>query len=113
MKCFNCEWSRWDGGNVLFCPFVLGTCINGAEPVLEHQEEQKPVQGSTEPPQRMRDTERDYNKLFTYDGEAHTLKEWARLRGVKLCTIRSRVSKGWSFADALERGMDESIKYNR
>ena len=37
-----------------------------------------------------------YNHIMDYDGESHTLAEWARIKGLMAVTIYGRVRKGWS-----------------
>lgn len=41
------------------------------------------------------------NHLLTHNGETHTIAEWARILGVADGTIRARVHRGFSDADAL------------
>lgn len=44
------------------------------------------------------------NKHYTYNGETHTIAEWARLYGIKDTTLRMRLSKrGWDIEKALTR----------
>lgn len=35
------------------------------------------------------------NRVITIDSESHTLAEWANIKGVKVQSIRSRISRGW------------------
>jgi hypothetical protein len=39
--------------------------------------------------------------LVIYDGEIHTIAEWANLAGVKQSTLRERLRRGWSMAQAM------------
>lgn len=40
---------------------------------------------------------------ITYNGETHTLKEWASIRGIKYHTLYARYNVyGWSFEEAIE-----------
>lgn len=42
------------------------------------------------------------NNLLTYNGETHTVSEWARLTGIGRSTISNRINRdGWSTAKAL------------
>lgn len=38
---------------------------------------------------------------YTYNGETHTLDEWARITGIKPMTIRTRLYQGWELGEAL------------
>lgn len=41
-------------------------------------------------------------KLYKLDGEWHTLREWAKIKGVRYDTLRSRVMvHGWPLAEAI------------
>lgn len=42
------------------------------------------------------------NHRITHNGESHIISEWARLLGIKEGTIRARVCRGFSDADALK-----------
>lgn len=45
---------------------------------------------------------RSSNHLIEYNGETHTISEWARITGIGKCCIRRRIVKqGWSVEDAL------------
>lgn len=41
------------------------------------------------------------NRVFTYNGQTHTMSEWAKLVGIKYTTLRSRVRNGMAFEDAI------------
>jgi len=41
------------------------------------------------------------NRLLTLGEETHCLTEWARRQGLLVATIRHRLTRGWSVADAL------------
>lgn len=41
------------------------------------------------------------NKWFTYDGEKHTISEWAKIKNLKYVTLFTRLKKGWTIEDAL------------
>ena len=43
------------------------------------------------------------NRLLTFDGETHSVSEWARLKGIKKETLFARLRAGWSIARALEK----------
>jgi len=39
--------------------------------------------------------------VYEIDGECHTVKEWCRIRGVHISTVRARMRRGVSFEEAL------------
>ena len=41
-------------------------------------------------------------KLITYQGETHTLPEWAEICGIEYGTLWSRLKRGKSFEDAIK-----------
>lgn len=41
------------------------------------------------------------NYLITYNGETHTMPEWARITGICYGTLKTRIRKGWSPERAL------------
>ena len=41
------------------------------------------------------------NKLLAFQGEIHTLGEWASITGIKLSTIWARLNRGWSVEKTL------------
>lgn len=41
------------------------------------------------------------NHYIEFNGQTRTLTEWSRLNGIKVQTIRKRLNRGWSIADAL------------
>lgn len=41
------------------------------------------------------------NRLLNYNGQTKTLIEWSEIVGIGRTTIRERLSRGWSVADAL------------
>lgn len=43
-------------------------------------------------------------QLHVIDGEAHTVGEWARVRGIRYNTLKSRIARGMSLAEALAVG---------
>lgn len=46
----------------------------------------------------------NYNSiLYEFNGESHTLSEWARITGLNVYTLRSRNHMGWSIEDILTR----------
>lgn len=47
------------------------------------------------------------NKNITFDGETHTLAEWAALKGIKSPTLSIRLKHGWS----VERALTEPVHH--
>lgn len=43
------------------------------------------------------------NRHFTYNGETHTVAEWARITGISKNYIYGGLSRGWSFEDIILR----------
>ena len=37
------------------------------------------------------------NRFETYNGETHTISEWAKIRGIPYKTFCTRLYRGWSF----------------
>lgn len=42
------------------------------------------------------------NKVFEYNGETHTMSEWARLLNINYSTLKDRIRKGLTFEDAIK-----------
>lgn len=46
----------------------------------------------------------DFNLVYTYNGETHVLKEWARILGIKYTTLYLRITRsGLSFENAIKK----------
>lgn len=43
------------------------------------------------------------NKYVTYNGETHTIADWARIKGMNYKSFCNRLYKGWSFEEAMTR----------
>lgn len=41
------------------------------------------------------------NILITFNGETHTMKQWALMLGINYGTLSSRIKRGWSYEKAL------------
>lgn len=92
-----------------FPPFEEWAFANGWEPGLTI--DRKDVNGDYEP-QNCRwadvDTQsnnKSDNRYFTYNGETKTMKQWAKSTGIGYYTLRGRLDRGWSIADALEKAI--------
>lgn len=55
---------------------------------------------------------RNNNKLLTYNGETHTMSEWANLLGFTRSTIPHRLKRGWSVDRTLSTPMKQ-ITYSK
>ena len=47
-------------------------------------------------------------KMYTFNGETHTLRDWAEITGIPKKSLRSRLGKGWP----LERALTEPLCHN-
>jgi hypothetical protein len=43
------------------------------------------------------------NRTLTLDGKSMTMAGWSEFTGIAACTIRMRLERGWSLADALNK----------
>lgn len=43
-----------------------------------------------------------FSDILHHNGEAHTLTEWCDIKGITISTVKNRLERGWSVADALE-----------
>lgn len=43
------------------------------------------------------------NKMFSYNGETHTMAEWERIFNMKYTTLRARIRRGASFEEAINK----------
>lgn len=41
------------------------------------------------------------SRLYAFNGETKCLSEWARLRGISISSLYTRIKRGWSIEDAL------------
>lgn len=57
------------------------------------------------------------NVHITYNGETHTLSEWAEITGIKIATLANRKRLGWSDSDCIEipvvRGNNQKTRKNK
>lgn len=52
----------------------------------------------------------DFNKIFTYNGESHVLKEWSRIFNINYTTLYNRIFRsGLSFEKAIEEDPYEHL----
>jgi hypothetical protein len=49
------------------------------------------------------------NSQIEHNGEAHTLREWARLTGIKYPTLQDRLKRGWSARKTLTTPINERM----
>lgn len=50
------------------------------------------------------------NVSIEYNGESHTIAEWAKLLGIKYGTLHKRLEEGWSAEDAFHTPVKEVIR---
>ena len=50
------------------------------------------------------------NKLYEYDGEKHTILEWARKYGMSYYLLKERLYRGWTLERALAQ--PKQVKIN-
>ena len=57
-----------------------------------------------------------HNVYHEHNGERRTQTEWARLNGIKQCTVSQRINNGWSVEEALTKKTNyektPSVEYN-
>lgn len=46
------------------------------------------------------------NRFLTYNGETHTLSDWARIAGISAPTLSKRLKRGWTLEKALTNGVN-------
>lgn len=52
----------------------------------------------------------EFNKVYTYNGETHVLKEWARILNIKYTTLYQRINRsGMSFEEAINRTEKDNL----
>jgi hypothetical protein len=50
------------------------------------------------------------NVTVEYNGESHTVAEWAKILGIKYGTLHKRLEEGWSAEDAFHTPVKEVIQ---
>lgn len=53
------------------------------------------------------------NRLLTLNGETHCVSEWARIKGIGIITLGSRIKNGWSVEEALNRPVNDGKRHAR
>lgn len=56
--------------------------------------------------QREQSNNTSRNHLITYDGETHSISEWADIKGISPKTLWNRIDRGWS----VERALTQLVK---
>lgn len=52
----------------------------------------------------------DFNKVFSYNGETHVLKEWARILNIKYTTLYQRLYRSnMTFEEAIQRTKNDNL----
>ena len=52
------------------------------------------------------------NRIIEYKGESHTITEWSEITGIKIGTISSRLKRGWSYEDCIEKLVEKNKPNN-
>ena len=51
------------------------------------------------------------NRYITYNGETHTVSDWANILGIKFSTLENRLCNGWSIEKALSTKAEKNITF--
>ena len=52
-------------------------------------------------------------RYYEIDGEVHTLKEWAAIKGIPKKAIGNRLARGWDYRRAIEEPLQEKYRRNK
>lgn len=50
------------------------------------------------------------NAIYEYQGESHTVADWARIKGIRVHTLYTRLRLGWSIEKALESPVETKFR---
>lgn len=93
------EWKK------SYLPFYLWAMKNGYEQGLQLDRIDNDGDYSPEncrwATKQAQENNKRTNVRIEYQGETHTIAEWARLKGIHVHTLRNRLWKGWSAEKAL------------
>lgn len=53
------------------------------------------------------------NRYITFNGETHTMAEWARITGLSYYVLRARITRGWSIERALTEPAGTNYRHAR
>lgn len=111
--CPNCNrWHRYGGRGITVCTewddFALfrdwamsnGYADNLTLDRIDHDGNYEPSNCRWATQQEQQNN-RCNNRIITVDGVRHTAPEWSRISGIRACTIRARLNKGWNECDAV------------
>jgi hypothetical protein len=107
-------YKKYGGRGITICDRWLNSfeaffADMGLRPSPEHSIDRFPDQGGPYSPGNCRWATRKQqannmrtNVILEYKGERHTLTEWADIKGIPRSVLRTRYSRGWSVAEALD-----------
>ena len=134
-RCYNKrdnQYKNYGGKGVVVCDewkndytsFMKWAYANGYDETLKRGKcsiDRINVNGNYEPSNcrwvddLVQENNRTNNVRVTYQGETHTISEWARLRNIKDDLLRNRIRSGWGIEDAFEtpKMNDKSVWVNK
>jgi hypothetical protein len=107
------QWENYGGRGIRMCrrwrySFVNFLSDMGARPSAKHSIDRWPDNNGdyrpsncrwATPTQQHNNTRR--NVFLTFNGERHTVSEWAKILGMRAVTLRTRLYDGWTIKRAL------------
>lgn len=115
------EWKNYGARGIKVCQRWLDSFRNflidiGPKPALHLSLDRIDNNGNYEPGNvrwatiKTQSRNKRTNYLITYQGEIHCVTDWGKLTGLHPTTIRTRIRRGWSIADALTTANDAWLR---